>query len=291
MLVARRNLLAEKGRRDIADRVLWLEDGAAGGRRSPRGCGRIAPRLKPRGGRRKAMQGPAFEIEILARGDVAARTREEAEAKVRRVARTAPRPVLFARVTLTEHENPATERPSSAKASLDVSGRLVRAHVAAQTMPAAVDLLVDRLERRLRILADHLNDRRPATAEPGEWRHGALPLAGPSREQRPAGERELVEQKRYEVGAVTPAEAALELELLAHDFYLFENAETGRDAVLHRRNGRLEVLGEAPELTVEEARERLEASGEPFLFFAQPGGRGRVLYHRYDGHYGLITPT
>lgn len=237
------------------------------------------------------MSSPEFELEILTRGPVAPHMREYAEEKVRHAARAAPRPLLFARVTLTEHENPATERPSSAKASLDVSGRLVRAHVAAPTTTAAVDILVDRLERQLRILSEHLSDRRPATAEPGEWRHGALPLAGPSRVPRPAAERELVEHKRYEVGAVTPAEAALEMELLAHDFYLFRNAETGRDAVLHRLGGRLEVLEEPLELTLEGAQERLATSGEPFVFFAEPGDRGHVLYHRYDGHYGLITPA
>ena len=31
---------------------------------------------------------------------------------------------------------------------------------------------------------------------------------------------------------------------------------------------------------------------QPFLFFLDPEqGRGALLYHRYDGHYGLITPT
>ena len=31
---------------------------------------------------------------------------------------------------------------------------------------------------------------------------------------------------------------------------------------------------------------------QPFLFFLDPEqGRGALLYHRIDGHYGLITPT
>jgi hypothetical protein len=31
--------------------------------------------------------------------------------------------------------------------------------------------------------------------------------------------------------------------------------------------------------------------GQPFTFFVDAGtGRGRLIYHRYDGHYGLITP-
>ena len=46
----------------------------------------------------------------------------------------------------------------------------------------------------------------------------------------------------------------------------------------------------AAELTVDEAIERLNAGGEPFVFFASPlTGRGNVAYRRYDGHYGLIT--
>ena len=37
--------------------------------------------------------------------------------------------------------------------------------------------------------------------------------------------------------------------------------------------------------------ERLDASAEPHIFFANATtGRGNVLYRRYDGHYGLIVP-
>jgi hypothetical protein len=32
--------------------------------------------------------------------------------------------------------------------------------------------------------------------------------------------------------------------------------------------------------------------GLPFLFFVDAAqGRASVLYHRYDGHYGVITPA
>jgi hypothetical protein len=45
-------------------------------------------------------------------------------------------------------------------------------------------------------------------------------------------------------------------------------------------------------LTVAEARKQLDATGLPFLLFAEPtSGRGRVLYRRYDGHYGLVRPV
>jgi len=36
----------------------------------------------------------------------------------------------------------------------------------------------------------------------------------------------------------------------------------------------------------------LEAADQPFLFFADSQtGRGNLMYHRYDGHYGLIGPA
>src|SRR6476620_7895399 len=47
----------------------------------------------------------------------------------------------------------------------------------------------------------------------------------------------------------------------------------------------------APRLTVERAAERRGPLGLPFLFFLDAGhDRGSPLYHRHDGHYGLLTP-
>jgi hypothetical protein len=48
----------------------------------------------------------------------------------------------------------------------------------------------------------------------------------------------------------------------------------------------------APALTLVAARERLDVGPEPWVFFEDADtGRGHLLYRRYDGHYGLVTPT
>jgi hypothetical protein len=48
----------------------------------------------------------------------------------------------------------------------------------------------------------------------------------------------------------------------------------------------------APKLDLDEAREQLDNNPEPWVFFTDPATeRARVLYRRYDGHYGLITPV
>ena len=235
-----------------------------------------------------------FEIQVTALGDVGDRLKRYAEQKVERTAKLAPRPILFAGVTLAQDANPANERPAVAKASLDVSGRLVRAHVAAPTMTEAVDLLEERLQRRLDILSEHVSARRRETgsAEPGEWRHGNLPTDRPPYFPRPADERQVVRHKTYAPVALTPKEAALDMELLDHDFHLFTNADTGREAVVYRHEDGVGLLEDAPRESLEEAIERLDVADGSFVLFVDPATRrGNVLYRRYDGHYGLIAPT
>jgi ribosome-associated translation inhibitor RaiA len=74
---------------------------------------------------------------------------------VARVAQRARGPILFAKVDLHDEANPSRSRPAEAKAVLDVNGSLVRAHLHAPTLHAAIDLLEDRLLHRL----EHLSDR------------------------------------------------------------------------------------------------------------------------------------
>jgi len=276
------------------------------------GGGRSPPDVRRR--RRKGLTGE-FDVEVSTRGPVGTAEKRYAEEKVARVGKLAPRPVLFARVILREEANPSLVRRSVAEANLDVSGRVVRAQVAAAHMREAVDLLEERLRRRLEELSEHVEARRQETgiAEPGEWRRGDLPTARPEYYPRPVEERELVVLKTLADGAQTPDEAAFDMRLLDYDFYLFTNALTGEDNLLYRLPG--EALGWAQAtpsadgadryavalsaeatppstMPVAQAVERLDVSGEPFVFFLDAeSGRGNVLYRRYDGHYGLITPA
>ncbi|MDG6106818.1 HPF/RaiA family ribosome-associated protein [Dactylosporangium aurantiacum] len=59
------------------------------------------------------------------------------------------RPVLYARVRLARTGNPAATRPVTARADIDVNGRVLHAEVSADTAYEAVDLLQDRLQGQL----------------------------------------------------------------------------------------------------------------------------------------------
>ena len=53
----------------------------------------------------------------------------------------------------------------------------------------------------------------------------------------------IVERKRLTMKPMRPEEAALQMDLLGHDFFLFTNAENGHAAVLYRRrDGNLGVI-------------------------------------------------
>ncbi len=102
----------------------------------------------------------------------------------------------------------------------------------------------------------------------------------------------------------------MQMEMLDHDFYLFVDSATGRDAVVQRLpDGAYEVSRAAgdedepqdimglrtgprpPTQTLASAVERLDDTNEPFLFFVDVGtSRGAVLYRRIDGHYGVVQP-
>jgi ribosome-associated translation inhibitor RaiA len=255
------------------------------------------------------------EVEVVAGDEIPESTLTSARAMVAALVRYASEPVLHARVRLSQSHDPAVERPAIAQGNLDLNGRMLRAQVAAATAHEAIELLEMRMRRRLDRMARHWEARRGRMPEaaPHEWRHISEPTQRPGYYPRPEPERQVVRHKTFAPAHVTPDEAAFDMDLLDYDFYLFTDDETGRDSVIYRAGptgyrmaqadpepARVPVTAvpltvsdrPAPRLTVAEARKQLDATGLPFLFFAEPAsGRGRVLYRRYDGHYGLIRPA
>jgi ribosome-associated translation inhibitor RaiA len=241
------------------------------------------------------------QIAVTTQGEVGAKQVRYARAKIARVTRWISAPVLHARVKLTAAGDPARTRPAMAQATLDVDGQVLRAHVAGHEMTEAIDLLEERLRAQVEMQKDRklaLRKRGPGSAEPGEWRHGDLPHHRPPYFPRPVADRRVVRHKSYELLPLTPTEAWEELLRLDQEFHLFCDAVTGEDSVVFRlRDGGAELQSlsrpyPAPLLEEDQATGRLDLTGEPFLFFRDAAsGRGAVVYRRYDGHYGVITPS
>ena len=257
---------------------------------------------------------PISQVQTYTRGDVPREEMDLAVQRVRSLLRQAPEPVLSARVKLTMAADPAVERPATAQANVDLSGRLIRAQATGQTTREAIERMGDRLRLRIDRAARNwagLRGGQPL-AQPGEWRHQSSPAQRMPYYPRPPEDRTVIRRKSYALARQTAAEAAADLELLDYDFHLFTEQATSQDSVVYRTpdghrlaraqlrphqpvpaDGSISISEHpAPSLTMQEAIIRLEALGQPFLFFVDSQARrGNVIYHRYDGHYGLITPA
>lgn len=269
-------------------------------------------------------------VQMETRGPVPEGAVELARDRVTALLRLSREPVLSARVKLTVRAEHGRTRLAMAQANLDVDGRPVRAQAVAETMWRAVNELRDRLLIRLaRVSRDWPVRRggRPLTT-PREWRPSGVPGRRAPELAPPDRDRYVVRHKVIKPFLATPLEAALDMELLDYDFYLFTDAVTGDDCVVDRNgtkyrvatlvpaaagangnghgNGHANGHGNghangnggpvmmdhqpAPVLTPAQALGRLTAQNMAYVFFSDPETHGsRIVYRRYDGHYGVIT--
>jgi ribosome-associated translation inhibitor RaiA len=252
------------------------------------------------------------QVSVTARTMMSEKQKRHAAQRLEALEPLAASPVPGAHVRIDRDDNPSIALPYHAEGEIDVNGHLVRAHVVGPSADVALDGLGDPLERRLRRVAERRVTRHRETgeAERGEWRHGDLPTQRPEFFPRRPEERQVVRRKTFALEPMTPLQAAADMVDLDHDFYLFHDARTDDDAVVHRlrdygRLGLIEPAASAPTtdrrwLVVEPNRfaepvgretaiEKMNVVGHRFLHFVDADTeRGTVIYRRYDGHHGLI---
>jgi hypothetical protein len=254
------------------------------------------------------------DLQVVVRGDLPVEIVNYARDTIGALGDDIAEPVLHTRIRLTHQPDPQIDRPILAQGNVTLKGRLVRAQVAGRSAQEAVDLLRDRLRDRLARQSPRWEARRGKrpSDEENEWRHTSEPAQRPPYFPRPAEDRQVIRHKSFTPRRVRPEEAAWEMDQLDYNFHLFTDTETGRDAVISRggptgyQMKRSDAGPEpnetslpltldskpAPRLSLDEARDRLDLADEPFVFFVDATSKqGAVLYHRYDGHYGLITPA
>jgi len=156
--------------------------------------------------------------------DVSDSIRSYAEDKLRKLERQLADPTQI-ELELSIERNPSISANHVAEATIWTKGPTLRAREASADMRASIDQLVDKLERQVQ---RYRQKRRRRTG-----RDNGTNLAGP-----PAGEESepvIVKTKQFAVKPMVPEEAVLQLELVGHDFFVFENADTGEVNVVYRR--------------------------------------------------------
>jgi hypothetical protein len=248
---------------------------------------------------------------IVVRGDVPHEMVSYGRTKLAEIMQSAPVPVLATELRMLRHGDPAAARPYDVEVSIDLDGTPVRAHCRARTMTEALDQTFARVRRRVDAALERPRSLHFRERESDSWHHTSARAFRPDHFDRPVEDRMVVRRKTFALEPESIDDAVLDLEFLDHDFLLFVHEVTGEDALVARSDGGYVVSQATPtpnalaaavapvsaaapptERTVEEAEALLDATDAPFVFFVDARtGRGNVVYRRYDGHYGVITPT
>ena len=153
-------------------------------------------------------------------------------------------------VHLAEARNPRINDKESCEVHLKGGGHHLRCKVTAPDAFAAIDAAADKLERQIRKLRTRLERRRQGDGRSIRTDGGAAVAveATTATEVEDEGEAlpRIVKTKRFHLGPLTPEEAVLKMELLGHGFFFFINKDTGRSAVVYRRDdGDVGLIDEA----------------------------------------------
>lgn len=128
--------------------------------------------------------------------------------------------------------------------TLWADGVVLRGEEASADMYASIDLVVDKLEKQIskfrgklierkRTLASRRKQQEVTAADAAIRR--AAPVEEMPPEETPASTVRIARRKRFELKPMTVEDAAVQMELLGHAFFVFRNADTLEINVVYRR--------------------------------------------------------
>ena len=117
-----------------------------------------------------------------------------------------------------------------AEAMIKANGVLIQASEETEEMYSSIDLLYEKLERRVRKYKERLTDHKHQT---GIAEMMTVAPAGPHPEDRIP---QIIKTKRFDLKPMGPEEAVMQMELLDKPFFIFANATSGHVNVIYRRN-------------------------------------------------------
>ncbi len=141
-----------------------------------------------------------------------------------------------AEVHFWEEKNSRIENREFCEVTMEGHGHHVRCKVSAPDGFTAIDIAVDKLERQLRKLKTKVKNRNQRREKLDVVETDLVPDSLLTGDAAIEPMYKIVKSKRFELAPMDPQEAALQMDLLNHDFYVFTNAETNHSAVVYRRD-------------------------------------------------------
>lgn len=154
-----------------------------------------------------------------------------AERKLRKLSRHFDQ-LQEAQAVLKAERHRSDGRAQVAEVTVWGDGLVLRGRHSEEDMRAAIDGVVDKLERQIRKRRSKLIDKRRIDANRARRRQVAHAEAAL---RATPGPPEVVRIKRFAMKPMTAEEAIIQIERLGHAFFVFRNAQTEEVNVLYRR--------------------------------------------------------
>jgi putative sigma-54 modulation protein len=161
--------------------------------------------------------------------EVPDRVRAYAERKLGHIARVVD-DRTDAIVELSNEHHRSASNAHIAEVTLVINGQTLHSHASGPSYQAALDTVVDKVERRA---VDH-KERPRVRARPVEEKQLLRKIADGTAER--ARESQIVKVKRFAIEPMFEEDAIAAMEDLGHRFFVFVDAETERVAVLYIRD-------------------------------------------------------
>lgn len=113
--------------------------------------------------------------------------------------------------------------------TIPVKGNIIRSEQVSNDMYVSIDLVEEIIERQLKKYKNKLVDRKQSN-----------PNFNPDYIEKDFVDEEevnIIRSKKFDIKPMYPEDACVQMELLGHNFFVFNNAETDQICVVYKRKG------------------------------------------------------
>ncbi len=114
----------------------------------------------------------------------------------------------------------------TAEAVIKSNGLLIQASEETGEMYSAIDLLIEKIERRVKRYKEKLVDHKHQANKAG-----SAPVPATAENRIP----QIIKTKRFDLKPMLPEEAVMQMELLDKQFFIFSNVSSGSVNVIYKR--------------------------------------------------------
>jgi putative sigma-54 modulation protein len=137
-------------------------------------------------------------------------------------------------VNLSVEKNPRIISSQSAEVTIYANGAVIRAEERSESLYASIDVVADKIARKLRKFKERKADKVSPKTALGVTEQPSIPL--PDQNRTPELPAQVIRNKYFTMPPMSIDRAIENLEMVDHDFFMFRNLETGEINVVYERS-------------------------------------------------------